>query len=436
MQRKAKIVEAINRVFRSHNVGALAYTESKITPYKAIRTPSYIAYPVFRFPGVRIAQVVELAKEIEESLSALRNKQVKIRFGTNPLMIEVPREHPEPLVYTQADLSRLRPFEFVIGESWQAGKRQQMTLDLADSDEPHIFVAGMTGCGKTMLIESILASLMYGSSPDQVRLALVDLKGRALQPFAHLPHVLGVANNAHETNVIVGNVFDTMRKRIDRNMPASPRIVLVIDELRELKYADRKILYEYLPRIIALGREIGVHVIAATQYPLSGDIGSITKSQFPIRIVGTVSDSNVARHTTGLSRSGAESLSGKGSMLLVHNSKAPVRIQTYFLDNLDTVAQTIAAKWKGHEPATIYIPPEPQEVDSWSADLKKAKAVYEAHIDPETGHIRHGVKSAILREIRGNQVRLHGSYANLVDRLIKEIELERRKQLDSAPATV
>lgn len=409
----AREVNAINHTFAAHGVRAFTWPHHPETKRQvAVVAASYVAHRIFRYAGTRVADVRKLGPELQEALSDLYQMPVPVRFSsTSPLALEVPRRAPKVLKFEQIDTDALAPHQAVIGRSYVYGRAHDWRLDLTDSNQPHCFVAGVTGSGKSVLLQGLLGTLVYSTSPAQMHVYLVDLKNTDLVPFETLPHVRALATDEHSAAYVIRHVFDEMQRRKSEGTGPEPRIVLVIDELRELVYAAAQILSEYLPRLVALGRALGVHVIAATQKPLASELGSIVKAQFPVRVVGALEDSRASYNATGREKAGAELLPGKGAMLLIQDGQPPLRLQTYFVDAPDTLAARAAMRWAGYAPASLTIPTAPPTTTSdLQQQAEAARVVFVDYYDTETGKLRHGGKKAIIGAIFGEGTPTGGIY--------------------------
>ncbi|MBC7261472.1 MAG: AAA family ATPase, partial [Chloroflexi bacterium] len=184
----------------------------------------------------------------------------------------------------------------------------------------------MTGSGKTALARAMVASLVISNHQGAIQLAMIDLKRRGFGVFEGLPHLLcPVAASLEEAVVVLRMLIKEMERR-DRAGIIAPRIVLFVDELAELMMQGGKEVEEALTRLMQRGREAGIHLVACTQKPLAGVIGSLVKANFPARVVGKVASAEDARVAAGISDSGAEQLKGKGEFVVIAGG-SQVRVQ-------------------------------------------------------------------------------------------------------------
>ena len=214
---------------------------------------------------------------------------------------------------------------------------------------PHLLIAGATGSGKSVCINTIINSLLYRCSPKEVRMILVDPKVVELQCYNGIPHLLiPVVSDPHKASGAlawaVGEMMDRYNKfqekgvraidgyneALDEDEEPMPRIVIVIDELADLMMTCKKEVEERICRLAQLARAAGIHLVVATQRPSVDVITGLIKANIPSRIAFKVS-SNVDSRTI-LDRNGAEQLLGYGDMLYMPMGEfTPIRVQGCFL---------------------------------------------------------------------------------------------------------
>ena len=208
------------------------------------------------------------------------------------------------------------------GRAWialgQTATGTPVHVNLAGNRTCHVLVSGQTGSGKTVTEQLIAWTLATDNDPRNVNLLLVDGKGGAawwgFEREAHLAHpVIGDPNEAVGALTWCVTELDR-RKRDQRHLP---RLFVIIDEVRELLDVGGEPVAEAIRRIAALGRELGVHIVVATQHALTDAVGgSIAKANLPLRLTGRVADANAAYVATGVKGNGAETLQGNGDFLL------------------------------------------------------------------------------------------------------------------------
>jgi DNA segregation ATPase FtsK/SpoIIIE-like protein len=192
----------------------------------------------------------------------------------------------------------------------------------------------MTGSGKTELLRTMLVSLtMSGRRRDTITY-LIDPKGRKLAGLAGLRSVMGVCG-FEQAPGLLDHLIGAMERR--GGWSGESHVYLFIDELADLVLVDRSVEVA-LTRLVQRGREAGIHVVAATQRPSARVVQGLMRANFPVRVVGAVNSATEAAIATGMARSGAELLLGKGDMVLVHQGKAE-RFQAAFCspEDLDQI---------------------------------------------------------------------------------------------------
>jgi S-DNA-T family DNA segregation ATPase FtsK/SpoIIIE len=192
-----------------------------------------------------------------------------------------------------------------------------LLLSLPSPDVAHALICGTTGSGKTALARTMAVSLALLNPQRELQMLLLDPKGRGLGVLADLPHLLcpplmDVSETIARLTWLVGEM-----ERRDRYGIRQPRLVVFIDELADLLLVGGKELEWALTRLSQRGREAGVHLVACTQKPTAAVIGSLTKANFPVRLIGAVTSAEEARLAAGVSDTGAERLQGRGDFLLV-----------------------------------------------------------------------------------------------------------------------
>jgi S-DNA-T family DNA segregation ATPase FtsK/SpoIIIE len=205
-----------------------------------------------------------------------------------------------------------------------------LLLRLPSPDVAHVLIAGTTGSGKTALARSIVVSLAVHNSQRQLQLVLIDPKGRGFSPLEGLPHLLEpVVTHADRAAPVLQRLVAEMERR-DAEGASEPRLVILLDELADLVQVGGRDMEQLLTRLTQRGREAGIHLVACTQKPTAAVIGGLVKSNFPVRLVGSVSSPEDAKVASGLARTGAERLLGQGDFLVVAKGRA-TRLQAAFV---------------------------------------------------------------------------------------------------------
>ena len=343
--------------------------------------PTVTRYELELGSGVKVARVTSLQKDIAYAMAAIDVRILAPIPGRSAIGVEVPN-HQRQLValgdlLTSPEAAKAgKPLDVAIGKDI-AGKA--VFLDLAAT--PHMLIAGATGAGKSSGINCIITSLLMRTTPDDVRLILIDPKQVEMGQYARLPHLLTqpVTNPKKAANAL-GWAVKEMERRYDvlselgyRDITGynkafakgqiqpplgseieyehMPYIVVVVDELNDLMMVAARDVEESITRIAQKARAVGIHLIVATQRPSVNVITGVIKANIPARMafaVSSLTDSRVI-----LDQPGAEKLVGKGDMLLLPgNSSVANRIQGSFVSE-DEVRQVVA-HWRAQSPEPIY----------------------------------------------------------------------------------
>lgn len=296
-------------------------------------TPRFIRYDLTAALGTRIQKVLSLRDEIAYSLGV---SDIRIYRQGGVIRVEVPSQQSEVvrLLALNDKLPHLPALTAVLGIDHEGAP---LLLRLPSPDVAHVLVAGTTGSGKTVLLRSLLLSLILNNPQRTMQLALIDPKGRGFTDLARAPHLLRpiVTDGA----VAIGLLWELVREmeRRDRDQRSEPAIIVGIDELADLRMSNGKAIEDCLSRLTQRGREAGIHVILATQRPAATVVGSLVKANLPVRLVGAVGSPEDAKVATGIARSGAERLKGRGDFLLVSRGET-VRFQAAYIDQKETIS--------------------------------------------------------------------------------------------------
>jgi len=300
--------------------------------------------------GIKVSKVTDLNRNIAMNMEV---KSVRIEApipGKSLVGVEVPNKQRATVTLREVLESEPmrkanKPLVVALGKDI-AGT--PIVCDLAKM--PHLLIAGATGSGKSVCINTIINSLLYRCSPKEVRLILVDPKVVELQCYNGIPHLLiPVVSDPHKASGALAWAVGEMMDRYKRFQEAGvrniegfneqmgeddkmPRLVIVIDELADLMMTCKKDVEERICRLAQLARAAGIHLIVATQRPSTDVITGLIKANIPSRIAFKVA-SNVDSRTI-LDRIGAEQLLGYGDMLYLPTGEfAAIRIQGCFLSD-------------------------------------------------------------------------------------------------------
>lgn len=329
--------------------------------------PAVTRFEVQPEKGVKVSKITNLTDDIKLNLAA---KDIRIEApipGKSTVGIEIPNQTSRPvmlseLMNTEAFQSSTSPLTAALGLDISG---TPIITDLQKM--PHGLIAGATGSGKSVCINSLLVSLLYKATPDQLKLLLIDPKMVELAPYNRIPHLVSpVITDAKAATVALKWAVEEMERRYQlfshtgvRNMEkyneyAShpdhtgeklPYILIVIDELADLMMVAPNDVEESISRIAQKARACGIHMIVATQRPSVDVITGLIKANIPTRVSFSVSSQIDSR--TILDASGAEKILGKGDMLfLPSGASKPVRLQGTFVsdEEIDAVVAHVRSQ--------------------------------------------------------------------------------------------
>jgi S-DNA-T family DNA segregation ATPase FtsK/SpoIIIE len=337
-------------------------------------------------PGIKVSKITGLAKDLARALSSISVRVVEVIPGKSYIGLELPNKHREivrlsEVITCPAFVNSESPLAIVLGSDISG---QPVTVDLAKM--PHLLVAGTTGSGKSVGVNTMILSLLFKSSPEDVRMIMIDPKMLELSVYEGIPHLLtevvtdmkeaanglrwcvgemerryklmsalGVRNlKGYNTKVLKaieeGNpIFDPLWKDTDGieevapTLGKLPSIVVIIDEFADMMMIVGKKVEELIARIAQKARAAGIHLILATQRPSVDVITGLIKANIPTRMAFQVSSRIDSR--TILDQQGAESLLGMGDMLyLPPGTSVPTRVHGAFVD--DHEVHAVVNNWK------------------------------------------------------------------------------------------
>ncbi|HOU16101.1 MAG TPA: FtsK/SpoIIIE domain-containing protein, partial [Anaerolineae bacterium] len=262
-------------------------------------------------------------------------------------------DHPDPRPVTLAgvlqDVSPLPIATALLGLNEHS---TPLLARLPSPDVAHILISGTTGCGKSVLLRTIAASLLLGNTPEVVRLLLIDPKGRTFPASFNAAHLVRPVITEPSAAVEALRSLVRLLAARDQRRETLPHIVVCIDELADLVMSGDGVSAP-LERLVQRGREAGLHLIAATQRPSAAILSGIVRANFPLRVVGKVVSADDARIAAGRGGTGAERLQGRGDFLAVCAEQI-TRFQAAY-----STAQDLPGN--GHIPATSRLAlPEPE----------------------------------------------------------------------------
>ena len=312
------------------------------------RGPSVTRFELEPAAGVKVSSVVNLADDIALKLAAPGVRIEAPIPGKAAIGIEVPNIKNDPVNFREVvdnDVVRGQESKLCIG----LGKDISGNIIPADlSKMPHLLVAGSTGSGKSVCINTIIAGLLYKAHPDYVKLILVDPKVVELSNYNGIPHLLvpvvtdakkaasalhwAVAEMERRYKAFADNHVREIKSYNEQAVEKMPYIVIIIDELSDLMMVAKVDVEDAILRLAQKARAAGIHLILATQRPSVDVITGIVKANIPSRIAFAVSSQTDSR--TILDMGGAEKLLGKGDMLFYPiGYNKPVRVQGAFVSD-------------------------------------------------------------------------------------------------------
>jgi S-DNA-T family DNA segregation ATPase FtsK/SpoIIIE len=333
--------------------------------------PAVTRFEVQPAPGMKISKFTNLQDDLKLSLAA---KEIRIEApipGKHAIGIEVPNLKPRPVRLGDILASDLfqnsaSPLTICLGSGLDG---EPVVTDIQKM--PHGLIAGSTGSGKSVCINSILVSLLYKSSPEQLRLLLIDPKVVELTPYQSIPHlVTPVVTDPKRATAALKWAVEEMERRYQyfanegvRDLArynkvleektgveiTLPYIVIIIDELADLMMVSAQDVEDSICRITQKARACGIHLIVATQRPSVDVITGLIKANIPTRLAFSVSSQVDSR--TILDMVGAERLLGKGDMLFLQNgAPKPIRVQGNFVsdEEIEEIIQQVSASDTQH----------------------------------------------------------------------------------------
>ena len=335
--------------------------------------PTVTRYELELGPGVKVARVTSLQKDIAYAMAAPDIRLLAPIPGRSAIGVEVPNHQRQlvslrDILFSEDAGAAVHPLEVAMGRDI-AGRPVMENL----ASMPHILIAGATGSGKSSCINSVLTSILLRATPDQVRMILVDPKRVELGNYNGLPHLLTqvVVNPKKAANALSWAVAEMERRTdllaevgvrdiagynaahdrgelqpepgSDREHRRLPFVLVVVDELNDLMMVAARDVEESICRIAQMGRAFGIHLVIATQRPSVDVITGVIKANVPSRLAFAVS--SLADSRVILDQPGAERLVGRGDMLLLTaSSNVPRRIQGPWVSEEEV--RKVVAHWR------------------------------------------------------------------------------------------
>ena len=355
--------EVLNNTFKAFHVNA------QVQDWTV--GPTVTQFEVTVGLGVKVSKITNLSDDLKLALAA---KDIRIEApiaGKSSVGIEIPNKYSRPVMLAEVfDSPQFKnaksPLTVALGVDL-FGVPQVTNIH----EMPHGLIAGATGSGKSVFINSLLVSLLYKATPQEVKLLLIDPKTVELAPYEGIPHLLApVISDSQAATASLKWAVEEMNERYEKLAAAGvrdidafnqkahetgeeglklPYIVIIIDELADLMMTASAEISEYISQITAKARAAGIHLLVATQRPSVDVITGTMKNNIPTRIAFMVSSQIDSR--TILDTAGAEKLLGRGDMLYLGNGKSqPKRLQGTYIDDekIDEVVNFVKQQAKPH----------------------------------------------------------------------------------------
>ncbi len=305
--------------------------------------PVITRYDLQPSSGVKVGRITALENDIALALRAARVRILAPIPGKNAVGIEIPNSKPQ--IVSLREIFESKEFQADDSKLTLAlGKTVSGQTTVADLQEmPHLLIAGTTGSGKSVCINTLIASIVYKATPDEVKFLMIDPKTVELPIYNGIPHLLApVITSAKQAAGALRGMVTEMERRYKtlaaaraRNIDTynkvpgvekMPYLVVIIDELADLMMLASVEVEDTIMRLAQMGRAVGIHLVLATQRPTVDVITGVIKANFPARIAFYVQNKLDSRII--LDSGGAEELAGRGDMLfLPPGAPAPVRLQ-------------------------------------------------------------------------------------------------------------
>ena len=337
-------------------------------------------------PGIKVSKIINLTDDIARNTSSV-SVRVSVIPGKNTVGIEIPNETREEVVLREIisnDKFKRKDINLPIA----LGKNISGIPVIGDlTSMPHLLIAGTTGSGKSVCINTIIVSLLYKLSPDTCKFILIDPKMLELSSYEGIPHLLSpVITDAKKATSALGWTVKEMNSRYKlmskegvRNIDGynskhklkMPYIVVVVDEMSDLMLVASKEIENYIQKLSQMARAAGIHIIMATQRPSVDVITGTIKANFPTRVSFQVSSKIDSR--TILGEQGAEQLLGKGDMLFMSSANRINRIHGPYVSENEIEKITSVLRAQG----------EPDYIDEITSIIEDSKLDTDSNEDTD-----------------------------------------------------
>ncbi|MGD1823154.1 MAG: DNA translocase FtsK [Pleomorphochaeta sp.] len=332
-------------------IETLAQFKYVVTLRNIVKGPSITMFEVVPGKGIKVSAINNLRDNIAMNLKAKKVRILAPIPGQRAVGVEIPNDVREKVGFREVlqtiDTDRYS-IPMAMGRNLYGDCKG---FDVTTS--PHMLIAGSTGSGKSVCVNSLICSILYSKTPREVRLIMVDPKVVELTIYNGIPHLLTPVitdpkralkaldfcidemdrRNKMLAQMSVRNIKSYNKKIVEQRIAREkmPYIVVIIDEFASLMSIAGKELDEKVSRLTAMSRAVGIHLVFATQRPSVDVITGVIKNNLPTRVAFAVTSTQDSRTIIG--NSGAEDLLGKGDMLFSENGKAVVRMQGVFLSD-------------------------------------------------------------------------------------------------------
>ncbi len=363
----------------------------KATITGIVEGPAISRFELKPAPGVKVSRITTLAEDIALAMGGLQLRIEAPIPGKPALGIEIPNPKPTPVYFydlVKNDKFRANPIplNLALGVTING---QPVFADLADM--PHLLIAGSTGSGKSVCVNTIIASILFQARADQVKFVMIDPKMVELSSYNGIPHLIApVVTDPERASAALAWAVEEMNRRYeilaqygckkittyneeierlrkdDPDLEPMPFIVIIIDELADLMMTSSVEVETSICRLAQMARAVGMHLIIATQRPSVNVLTGLIKANLPTRIAFSVASAVDSR--TILDAKGAESLLGKGDMLFIPKGRnKPLRLQGAFVSDRELMDLVEFVKGQG-QPEYLDIAPVRSESNDDDSD--------------------------------------------------------------------
>jgi S-DNA-T family DNA segregation ATPase FtsK/SpoIIIE len=384
-----------------------------------VEGPAVSRFELKPAPGIKVSRITSLADDIALALAAQAIRIEAPIPGKPALGIEIPNSNPTPVYFY--DLLKNEKFKkksadlnLALGVTI-SGKA--VFADLAEM--PHLLIAGSTGSGKSVCVNTIIASILYQARADQVKFVMIDPKMVELSTYNGIPHLISpvVTDPSKAASALMWAVeemerrysllaecgvrkistynedIERLKKEVDSDLEPMPFIVIIIDELADLMMTASAEVEGSICRLAQMARAVGIHLVIATQRPSVNVLTGVIKANLPTRIAFSVTSAVDSR--TILDAKGAERLLGKGDMLFIPKGRnKPLRLQGAFISDRELMDITEFVKSQGTPEYTDIAPESSDDLEDDSSAPDPTQDADAALIDKITKYLETQEKTS------------------------------------------